>query len=244
MAGSNGEPITLYDSGTCPYAQRAWIALVEKELPFNHRIVDLANKPEDFVQLYAEINPDPEARAKVPILIDSDGSRVIESNIVAEYLEDKYPAAGTRLLPEDPVERAKVRMFMQTFADLVGPSVFGLLRADTTEALEQGKAKFVTALQVLDKFLRQHGSESGGSFLLGARYSMAEVCSTPFVRRALVVLPVLRDFDAMEVCREQGLGRLQRWMQASIERPSATSTGPDDASMVDSMKKFLVPIKA
>lgn len=53
----------------CPYAQRAWITLVEKNLNFEHRIVDLGNKPKHFKELYASIHPDPTAPAKVTIII-------------------------------------------------------------------------------------------------------------------------------------------------------------------------------
>ncbi|GAB5037158.1 glutathione s-transferase domain-containing protein [Nannochloropsis oceanica] len=56
--------VRLWNSGTCPYAQRAWLALLEKEVQFEHKIVDLQNKPEDFIALYASLHPDPTARAK------------------------------------------------------------------------------------------------------------------------------------------------------------------------------------
>jgi hypothetical protein len=46
-------------------AQRSWIALVEKGLPFEIRKVDLNNKDDEFISLYRSINPDPDAAAKV-----------------------------------------------------------------------------------------------------------------------------------------------------------------------------------
>ena len=36
--------ITFYDSGTCPYAHRTWLALEEKLLPYETIKVDLQNK--------------------------------------------------------------------------------------------------------------------------------------------------------------------------------------------------------
>lgn len=67
-------------------AQRSWIALIEKGLDFEVRKVDLNNKDDEFKALYASINPDPEAAAKVPILVDGD-SKLIESNLIVEYLD-------------------------------------------------------------------------------------------------------------------------------------------------------------
>lgn len=42
---------------------------MEKKLNFEHKIVDLQNKPKHFKDLYASIHPDPTAPAKVPIII-------------------------------------------------------------------------------------------------------------------------------------------------------------------------------
>jgi glutathione S-transferase len=57
--------VRLWNSGTCPYAQRVWIALLEKHVPFEHKLVDLQDKPADFTAVYNSVSPDPTARAKV-----------------------------------------------------------------------------------------------------------------------------------------------------------------------------------
>ena len=41
--------------------------------------------------------------AKVPIIVDTDGTTLIESDITVKYLDDKY---GPRLLPDGAAERA------------------------------------------------------------------------------------------------------------------------------------------
>lgn len=243
MAASATAQRVLWDSGTCPYAQRAWIALVEKDLPFDHKIVSLQDKPKDFTDLYAEINPDSAASAKVPILVDEDGTRVIESMVVVEYLDDKYPEQGQRLLPQAAADRAKVRLFAQMFGDKLTPSMFALLRADTKAGVAEAADKMGQALEVLDKLLRTHGSQEGGDYFLGGTYSMAETATTPFVKRAVVVLPQVRDYDVMAAIKEKGLDRLESWVKSSLARPSATGTGPSEESMVDGMRKFVVPIK-
>ena len=61
----------------CPFAQRAWITLVEKRLNFEHKIVDLQNKPKHFKDLYASIHPDPTAPAKVPIIIGESRMQLV-----------------------------------------------------------------------------------------------------------------------------------------------------------------------
>ena len=49
--------------------QRAWLTLVEKDLKFERKTIDLGNKPNSYLELYASIYPDPNAKAKVPIIV-------------------------------------------------------------------------------------------------------------------------------------------------------------------------------
>jgi glutathione S-transferase len=65
----------------CPFAQRAWITLIEKKLKFEQKIVDLQNKPKHFKELYASIHPDPTAPAKVPIIIGESASASVTTAI-------------------------------------------------------------------------------------------------------------------------------------------------------------------
>lgn len=67
--------------------------------------------------------------------------------------------------------------------------------------------------QVLDAFLRLHGSEEGGAFFLGGTYSVAEVYTTSFVQRALACLPAYRNVDLRAVVKEHKLDRCVRmWL--------------------------------
>ena len=67
--------------------------------------------------------------------------------------------------------------------------------------------------QTMDVFLRLHGSDAGGGYFLGGRYSFAEVAISPFIARILVVGPHYRGYDAKAVAAEKGLTRLQAWME-------------------------------
>jgi len=234
-----GAPLTFYDSGSCPYAHRTWLALEEKKLPYNTKKVDLQNKSQEFQDVYHTVNPDPESRAKVPILID-DGSTVIESLLTVEYLDAKYPNSGTRLYPTDPAQSFKVKLFTETFSERV--NAFSLLRASTPEELDAATKSLINGLKIVNKFLEVHGSEEGGDYFLGGTYSAAETVTTPFVRRLLVALPPLRDIDVNAIIKAEGLHRLGRWIQASLDRDSNKKTGPTDEAIVEGFKRFLQPI--
>ncbi|KAL4452008.1 hypothetical protein ABPG75_007670 [Micractinium tetrahymenae] len=233
-------PIKHFDSTTCPYAQRSWVTLLEKGLPFEIRKVDLTNKDAEFVETYRSIYPDPEAPAKVPILIDGN-TKLVESMVIVDYLEQKYPEPP--LLPADAAAAARVRLFIEALGShLTGP-LFGLLRADSKEAVETGKAKLAAGLKVLDGFIQLHGSAEGGDYFLGGTYSLAEACTTGFVQRGLAVLPHYRGVDLWGLVREHKLDRLERWMKAALARPSAQQTKPADDAIVTGYGKFVSPLK-
>ena len=75
-------------------------------------------------------------------------------------------------------------------------------------------------LQVVNEFLLRHGSEEGGDYFLGGSYSAAECLTTPFVRRLLLILPVLRDTDVDAILEKEGLHRLSRWFKVITARAS------------------------
>lgn len=63
-------PIQFYDAeDSCPFAAKAWLTLIEKGLNFERISIDLKNKPQEFTYLYSLLNPDPSAKATVPLIV-------------------------------------------------------------------------------------------------------------------------------------------------------------------------------
>lgn len=95
--------LTLWTSLTCPYAQRARIALEECGATYEVRIEDLSNKSDDFLAVYERANPG--GRAKVPVL--EDGALAItESLVVLQYIVDT-------LWPLSPQARAQASLAIE-----------------------------------------------------------------------------------------------------------------------------------
>ena len=69
------------------------------------------------------------------------------------------------------------------------------------------------AAQILDKYIRASGGSDGAGYFLGDRYSYAETITTPFLRRALLVLKAHRGFDILGLARSNSLDRLLQWIQ-------------------------------
>lgn len=83
------------------FSSKTKVILEEKHLPYRVervKIGDIWKKTPEVL----EKNP----LGKVP-WIDDDDTRVYDSTVINEYLDERYPEP--RLLPEDPLERARVR---------------------------------------------------------------------------------------------------------------------------------------
>ncbi len=93
--------LTLYHSPISPNSRRVWITLLEKGLEF--KLVEIKLDGEQFQPDFLAINP----FHHVPVLVDN-GLKIIESLVILDYLEAKYPIPA--LLPKDAKDLAIARM--------------------------------------------------------------------------------------------------------------------------------------
>ena len=148
--------LTLISHKLCPYVQRAVIALTEKGVPFERIDIDLANKPDWFLK----ISP----LGKVPVLLveTKDGEAALfESNVICEYIEETQ--AGAKLHPQDPLQRAQHRAWME-FGSTILSELWGL---ETTgdPAVFESKRQAVAA-----KFARVEEALGSGAVLCRQRF--------------------------------------------------------------------------
>lgn len=73
-------------------------------------------------------------------------------------------------------------------------------------------------LQVIDAFLKAHGSQ-GGDYFLGGNFSIAEVNTAPFLRNFVLWLPAHRNIDVLAQAQKAGHSRFVSW--AKVRRPSS-----------------------
>jgi len=257
--------VRLWNSGTCPYAQRAWLALLEKDVEFEHKIVDLQNKPDDFVALYASLHPEPTARAKVPILehctTDSSPSslpsssspynvQLIESSVCAEYIAEAFPnSQGSALLPSLPRDKAIMRLLGEMWTLSGMGNYFPLLLAGQAEKEgEEAHAveveKMQKGMKLMDAFLRQYGCDVKESpFLLKSGFCLGEVCLAPFVQRLLIVVPHWAGVNLLEMAEKGGWGRLRVWMEAVAGRESTIKSGGTKEETIKNYTRLLAMMK-
>lgn len=99
VAANKRSVMTLFSHADDMYSHQTRIVLAEKGVGVDINFVDLANLPEDLLDL----NP----YGTVPTLIDRELA-LYEAKIIIEYLDERFPHPP--LMPVDPVSRAKTRL--------------------------------------------------------------------------------------------------------------------------------------
>jgi glutathione S-transferase len=200
---------TLISSPTCPYVQRAVIALREKHVEFDVIYVDLADKPDWFLA----ISP----LGKVPLLrVERDGEPpaiIFESAVILEFLEEAVP--GEKLHAADPVLRAQHRGWIE-FASSVLGDLHRFSTARDPAALAEGRGALVA------KFKRLESALSGTPYFAGSHFSLVDAAFAP----------VFRQIDAVETVARtgllDGLPGLEHWRRALAARESVRQAVPAD----------------
>lgn len=210
-----------------------------KGLPFEEVNVDLGKKPPHFTETYAAISLDAEARAKAPILeVGLPGEpghvRLIESEVVARYLEDAFPSPPMQ--PVDPARRALGNLFTATFTELLANTYNTCLGAKSQEKVDQAMVAIRRGLHAVEQGLVRYGSDQG-PFFEGEEFGFVEAMTGPFVARMLVNLKHHRGVDILAM---QDLPRAGRWMKAICDHPAVVNTTPSEKSLL-AIPPFLQP---
>jgi len=189
--------IRLYSTYYCPYALRTRMVLEEKRLPYERIEIDLKDKPADF----HKVSP----YGKVPVLVEGE-TRVYESAIINEYLDEKYP--DPPLMPPTPEGRAHVRIWIDFANNHLMPAGFRAQRAEGAQR-EEATAAFVKHLETIEQEL------DGKRWLAGERYTLGDIAFAPVFARLM---------------KEEGFDwsrfpNLDGWFERISARPSYAQTG-------------------
>ena len=182
--------MVLYSGTTCPFSHRCRFVLFEKGMDFEIRDVDLYNKPEDI----SVMNP----YGQVPILVERD-LILYESNIINEYIDERFP--HPQLMPGDPVDRARVRLFLlnfekELFVHVVDAGVARRPRA-TRRLLEKARCAHPRPPDAAGPGVPQEQVHAGREFLDARRCHRAAAVAPRLLRHR----PEQERRAAAEVCR-------------------------------------------
>jgi glutathione S-transferase len=195
------------------YHNKVRIALLEKGVPFEEDARCSPSQKEDFL-----------ARSplgKVPFLELGDGRRLVESDVITEYLEDAYPQ--NPLLPKDPFQRAKVRELVtviELHVELVARRMYGEVffkrgpvSEEARQTVQKDLAKGVRALKTLAVF---------DPYIAGGQLTVADCAA--FVHLPLVSLATKHAFgrDVLE-----DIPQVKPYLKTLGDRPAFRKVNED-----------------
>lgn len=163
MAGAPGpRPLTLVSHALCPYVQRAIIVALEKAIKFERIVIDLARKPDWFV----ERSP----TGKVPLLMVGDAT-LFESAAIAEFLDE---ISGSSMLPKGPIDRARHRSWIE-YASGTLAEIGALYSAGDSDTFETHRETLVTRF-------RRIAGEVKGPWFGGVEFGLVDAAFAPVFR--------------------------------------------------------------
>lgn len=192
----------------CPYVQRALTIVGEKRVSVPVEYIDLANKP----QWFLERSP----RGKVPILIVDDEETLFESHAICEFIDEVYPKA--RMMPADPLERARDRAWFAYMGEVLLAPLHALEFSPDEDKVREAYDKLRTGLGRLEGEMQDRKFLSGD----GSSFGMADVGIGSFFYRAA------REKKAGGVDLLDGFTHLQEWSGRVLARASVQSSVPED----------------
>jgi glutathione S-transferase len=213
--------LTLHGEGNfdSPFVFTVFVALAEKKIPFQVRVVDLAKgeqRSPDFVKR--------SLTARVPTIEDGDFS-LSESLAILEYLEETRPAPAPRLFPTDLRQRARSRQLLGWLRSSLPslknerPSSTIFFETAKTPLGAAAKADAETLVRVSESLL-----EPGSAHLFGD-FTIADA------DLAFALMRLEKNADALPERLKEYAERV--WAHASVarfvalERPATkTSLGP------------------
>lgn len=200
--------LTLYHGWRSSASRRVRLALAEKGLAFESKVIDLA-KMEHHSPAFLKLNPN----GVIPLLILEDGRSLYESGTICEYLDETHPEPPLR--PDDAFGRAVMRNWIRHVDGLIGNLIIfnwahsmakvaqGWSDKELAEKLanvpskerreawlrtarkpytddERGEARAKLKTSLLD---RMEDTLGQSAWLAGERYSLADIGAVPFIKR-------------------------------------------------------------
>lgn len=211
-ASGTSDKLQFFTTDFCPFAQRTWIALLEKEpnprapVNFELKLVSLLNKPAELLA----VNPAGEVPAGV-----HRGKCVFESLQMNEYVDETF-SADRPLLPSTPAGKWDARVLISKHTPGVVFAFYAMMREGKVDAY----------LDSLEKFQK----DIKGPYVLGDQFTLVDIAFWPFLERAVLAAPTY--YPNFSISTER-FAKLRSWYDLVSRRESVRITSADrsDASM-------------
>lgn len=239
-----------HDKSTC--SQKVRICLAEKGVDWDSRQVDLMNS-ENLSPEYLAINPN----GVVPAFVH-DGRPIIESTVMCEYVDEVWPDEP-KLTPADPVERADMRAWLRFIDEVPSMAVrvpsfqdkflarfkamseaeYAAFRDQNTLRREFfmrlnrtgfSDAEYDNSIRQLEMTVeRIDKALESGPWLVGAQYTIADICVAPLFQR-------MADLGMSDLWADRP--RVADWFERLKSRPAYQTAFYEGSRLTDELDQL------
>ena len=215
-AHSDKQELVFYSGWFCPFAQRTWIALEEKELSYEYREVNPYKKEEEFLK----INP----LGLIPAIVYHQKA-LYESLVLNEFLEDEF-SESKPLLPKDSLERARIRLWIDHLTKKFTSAFYRTMLIQEVDKQKEALGELVDAL-------KSYLDQVKGPWFSGEEFSLTDITVAPWIIR----MYILEDYRGFK--DELVGGRWLEYKKMIKERPSVIKTTSEPQQYLEIYQRYL-----
>lgn len=173
--------LKLYSAWYCPFAQRAWMALLHKGLEFDYAEIDPYLKTPEWMT-------NSRGTGQVPVLVENVDKKneiiIPGSTRILEYIDTRFSSDGPLLFPTRPQAQADAKFWIDYQGSHIIPYFYRFLKAEATSdaadiakhELEQGLENFANAMA------------AAGPYFSGSEVNAIDIAFAPFALRIDLLL--------------------------------------------------------
>ncbi|XP_010271919.1 PREDICTED: glutathione transferase GST 23-like [Nelumbo nucifera] len=211
------DQVTLLGMWASPLSLRIEWALKIKGIHYEYIDEDLDNKS----QRLLTCNP---VHKKVPVLVHA-GKPIAESLVILEYIDETW--SHSRILPEDPYERAMARFWAKFADDKCWTTIHGVF-TKTGQEQENAKSEAIESLKTLEKIPRE------SKFFGGDAIGFLDIV---FGWMAYWV-PLLEEITGIILVGEDSLPSLKEWFKNFLDVPLVKELLPPREKLLHHLQTF------
>lgn len=197
----------------CPYVQRSLITLNHASYPYDIEYINLAEPPEWF----NEVSP----LGKVPVVIVDDEHVIFESAVINEYVNE---ITESNLLPQNPLEKAKQRAWIEYVSSLM-VFQFQAFMAKEEADFEDSANKLIQGLTRLEEIVQT-------PLAYGEQLSLLDTSIAPIFMRIRMVPRLNEKFE--QICGNHP--KIKIWADNLLNLESVKNSVPEDFESVFKMR--------
>lgn len=209
---------TIISFGLCPFVQRSLITMNYKNVAYDVKYIDLANKPDWFLKL--------SPLGKVPVLQVED-TVLFESAVINEYVDE---VSGDSLHSKDPLIKAKERAYIELSSTAI-MNYFHAASATEEAVFEENKV-------LLEKNLSSLLEKYEGPFFRGKEFSLVDTSVIPLIQR----IALTGNLGQILNLSVENKAKLDTWSNSTLKMKEVINSVPK--TFEEDYKNYLIEKKS